>query len=249
MKRANEQPLVTRSLAEHLNAGVRYIDFMAFWSRLRNAMDPGESGPTDSEKARLFDLFEQHEENVLLGAVYIRIVDSFLTYIADVLAEVHLAKPETLAAKEIKVARILNRKQEDWLAELAEERVDSLVRGGFKSIIEDVGKNLGVRLAPDDRAMAAVVAAVEVRNVLVHNRGVVDRRAASKLKLDASDIDGTLDIDEQKLVDTIQLLGAAARHIDHVLSGKFPVRLGTWNAAAPHAGRSHDPDDTRRETE
>jgi len=34
MKRANEQPLVTRSLAEHLDAGVRYVDFMAFWSRL-----------------------------------------------------------------------------------------------------------------------------------------------------------------------------------------------------------------------
>ena len=144
-------------------------------------MNPGESGPTGSEKTCLFDLFEEHEEDVLLGAVYIRIVDSFLTYIADVLAEVHLAKPETLPAKEIKVARILNRKQEDWLAELAEERVDSLVRGGFNSIIEDVGKSLGVRLAPDDRAMAAVVDAVEVRNVLVHNRGVVDRRAASKL--------------------------------------------------------------------
>jgi hypothetical protein len=248
MKRATENPLVTRSLAEHLDAGVRYIDFMAFWSRLRNAMNPGETGPIDSEKACLFDLFEQHEENVLLGAVYIRIVDSFLTYIADVLAEVHLAKPETLAAKELKVARILNRKQEDWLAELAEERVDSLVRGGFKSIIEDVDKSLGVRLDPDDRAMAAVMDAVEVRNVLVHNRGVVDRRAASKLKLDAGDIGGTLEIDEQRLVDTIQLLGAAARHIDHVLSGKFPVRLGTWNTAAPRASEFHGPDDARRKT-
>ncbi len=89
---------------------------------------------------------------------------------------------------------VFNRKQEDWLADLAEERVDSLVRGGFNSIIEEVGKSLGVRLAPDDRAMAAVADAVEVRNVLVHNRGVVDRRAASKLKLDASDIGGTLDI-------------------------------------------------------
>ena len=108
-----------------------------------------------------------------------RYVDSYLTYVAELLHEVLLVRPEILSSQEqITVEESLTHStMEELVAYLADRKVSRLSFKGLGDLDRYFSRNLGVGLV-DDPALGQLLREwVALRNLVTHRRGVVDLRA------------------------------------------------------------------------
>lgn len=108
-----------------------------------------------------------------------RYVDNYLTYVADLLREIFVARPDTLRSREqLTVDEVLsNRTMEDLTAYLADRKVTRLSFRGLGELTDYFAGTLGLRLVEDLELHNLMVQWVALRNLVTHRRGVVDDRA------------------------------------------------------------------------
>ncbi|QUW92689.1 hypothetical protein [Streptomyces sp. V17-9] len=107
-----------------------------------------------------------------------RSVDSYLTYVSDVLTEALTSHPELLKSQEqVTFENVL---RHDSLAEFAqwaaEQRVLRLSYKGLDEIGQYFEKRLGLKLCDDPESWDRLREAVAIRNLVVHRRGIIDER-------------------------------------------------------------------------
>lgn len=105
-----------------------------------------------------------------------RAVDNYLTYLAQLLAEIFRAKPEAMSSsKKTKThAEILAFSSMAELRQaLAEERVQALSYGNMEERTTYLAER-GLQLFNDDAEQRQVELWIKIRNLLVHNRGIVN---------------------------------------------------------------------------
>ena len=114
----------------------------------------------------------------LLREVFIcRQVDNFLTYISEFLALIFRARPQTLRSNETERLDFIlaYSSMDDLINSLAEKRVEALSYGGMSDLVKYMRDRLGFELFEDGEREERAVQLIEVRNIIVHNRGIASR--------------------------------------------------------------------------
>lgn len=112
-----------------------------------------------------------------LQSEHARSVDNFLSFLSDSLRSLFEADHRTLhsyADKEIRLEQVLRcSDRAELLSEVAEQIVSRASYAGVKDIVKLFQKHgVDVRLSDDE--LQGVVEAKAIRNIIVHNRGVVN---------------------------------------------------------------------------
>lgn len=152
-----------------------------------------------------------------------RSVDNFLTFISELLVLIFQTRPETMRSnKMVKFVDILRYKTMDELITyLAEERVNELAYKGMRELADEISKGLGFDLFPRSEDLDKAIYLVEVRNLIVHNRGVINRLFLSRQPSCSPSIGQSLELKPQFILDSLRFLGQAALDIDNRASTKF----------------------------
>lgn len=145
------------------------------------------SGATDIDRKRFEDLLKnphtvtaQHRRyrslNHRIFLTYI--VDAFLCYIADLLKVVHFKIPEIIGTNEkISYADVISfTNYSDLTAHLIEKRVTNLTFLSFRELDRELREKLSFALAPKTTTLIRLNKLIEIRNLFVHNRGIVNSR-------------------------------------------------------------------------
>lgn len=106
-----------------------------------------------------------------------RYVDSFHYYLSSMLREVFLQRPETLrTSAQVKLRDVLACADIDEVVRLvAERKVDTLAYQGLDEVMEYLQSSLGMPAPAESSLVGRVREAIEVRNVIVHNAGRVNK--------------------------------------------------------------------------
>lgn len=122
--------------------------------------------------------------------LYVKFVEHFLVYVSDVMRMLGDKYPNMMTGKEegeavvgkgqaasVDLGRVFESSSLEALKqELIEERVDRLSRKGFQDILDWFGKKpRNVQLGLNKEQCEGLIQVIAVRNLIVHNRGVVDR--------------------------------------------------------------------------
>lgn len=111
-----------------------------------------------------------------------RVVDNFLVYIVELLALIYNTRPEMLRMGEhIAVDEVLQHADMESLRRfIAERRVERLSYLGMRELIKSIKEQHGFDLMPSTGDLERAILLVEMRNLIVHSRGVVNRLAGAR---------------------------------------------------------------------
>jgi len=117
----------------------------------------------------------------LIEVILVRHVENYLNYLAALLNEIFIARPETLRSGEkIDVQFVLEHDSFETLVRaLAERKVDSLAYSSFGDLSLFFEDRFKLQLVTDSEK-SAIIEAIETRNISVHNRCLVNRKYQQK---------------------------------------------------------------------
>lgn len=109
--------------------------------------------------------------------VFCRVVDNYMTYLSELLALIFQSRPETLRSSEQERLDFIlqHSTMEDLIAAISEKRVLSLSYRGMSDLASHLSERFGLQIFEGSQALENAVRIVEVRNLVVHNRGVVNK--------------------------------------------------------------------------
>jgi hypothetical protein len=133
---------------------------------------PGEPPPTESAVAQM-----SVHSSVLEEMIFCRGVNSFLTYLADLMTLIYEKYPKMLPSNKQTTYQfcIEHHLAGDLIPALAEETVMGLTHQNFSALAKYFEKRLDVVLFTKSGDLANAELCVDIRNVITHNRGIVNR--------------------------------------------------------------------------
>jgi hypothetical protein len=160
---------------------------------------------------------------LLLKLVAARGADDFLLYISELLALVFRSRPETLRSSEqVRLDLILQHDtMEDLVSDLAERKVQALSYQGMRSVATWVEERLGLKLLANPASLDRAVRIVEVRNLIAHNRAVVNRLFLTRIPDGPAAIGDVLNLNVDDVFDDLEFLGQAVADLDERSVAKF----------------------------
>ena len=105
-----------------------------------------------------------------------RAVDACLTYVSNVLRLIFREQPSALKSSgKVEIGFVLQyRSMDDLIAALLERRVYELSYRSLDDLDKFLADSLGIALFRNSEARSRAVRIVDVRNLIVHNRGIVN---------------------------------------------------------------------------
>jgi hypothetical protein len=178
--------------------------------------------------ARVYDHFHLIQE-----MFFCRSIDSFLTYVSDLLRAVLHAKPDILSGTEkIRTERLLKAKSiEELVAEVIEEQVSSLSYAGFRELSGWLEKR-GIALCSVEADKDRLSDAIAMRNVFIHNRGRVDSRFLAVARTGQYMVGQQLVVEFEQVTELIYLLATTAVYADGRAAQKFGIPAAPYGARA-----------------
>jgi hypothetical protein len=172
---------VTPALANYMNDHYAMLKFEAYLWKMIVTVDygrgtpkllpPGETPAPDSAVGQM-NLHAQY-----LGEMtFCRGVNSFQTYLAELLTMIFEARPETLKSQK-KVTRefcVEHYTANDVISALAEQTVNELAYQGLNDLAEFFNDSLHLPLFTNTEDLEMTALRVDIRNIITHNRGVVN---------------------------------------------------------------------------
>lgn len=156
-------------LTEHIDGVLDWID---------DGLEKEGEARANKPFQRMLNPYRPLIQELLLS----RGVDSYLTYVSELLSLVFRYRPETLRSKEtIPIDFVLGFETMDELQDaIAERRVERLAYRGMAELSTWVRETLGFALVTDAARLRLIERLVEQRNLVVHHRGVIDHRYVRK---------------------------------------------------------------------
>jgi hypothetical protein len=190
--------------------------------KLDSSRDTEAERPGVTERLRRFRL-------VVLEMLLTRGVDNYLTYLAELLAVVFRTRPEMLrSAETIRLDFALRHSTMDELIEsLTERRVERLAYLGMRDLADDLRTAAGFDLFSDESSLARAMRVVETRNLIVHNRGVVNRRYASRSRDAPEAIGERIQLSFDAVMSDLAFLSDAAYSTDSGAIAKWGIPAAT----------------------
>jgi hypothetical protein len=202
---------------EYENKAAHIVGDWAFPEEARDLYDiqPDENSPH-------VVALRSHQQ-LLLQMVLSRMVDNYLVYIADLLALIFRTKPETLRSSEkVRLDTVLaHDNMEELISDLAERQVNRLSYQGMRDLSQYLSGSLKFDLfkSPQDLKRAAGI--IELRNLIVHNRAVVNRHFLSRVPDSPTQVGEVVELDLDSVFSDVQFLTGSASDLDARASDKF----------------------------
>ncbi|MCX6897762.1 MAG: hypothetical protein NT105_03600 [Verrucomicrobia bacterium] len=166
---------------------------------------------------RFFPLLNQ----ILLA----RQVESFLAYLSELLALAYLTRPEMLRTDEkIAYKEILDfSSMDDLVSNLAERKIHRLSYSSLEDLVHTLDQQHGIVLfeKPEDLRRGSIL--VAQRNLIAHNRGVVNRLFKKLVPECPLEIGVLLELEFDDVNDGIDFLAHAVVRIDTAAISKFQL--------------------------
>ena len=199
---------------------------------LAEALSPDED-PREA-KPELFDSLATIDAEYQKGARFrqevlaTRHIDNYLTYVSEMVAALFILNPRALTSNEqIRIADVLAHSRMDEFVEwLADDRINRLSFKGFSEISEYVQARLGLPLVPEGDLKRRLIRSIATRNLLIHRRGIVDRRYLAALSREGFQTDGMevgARIADCEAIDTLTCVLEAVDHFEKVATEKFDL--------------------------
>jgi len=153
----------------------------------------------------------------------VRGTDNFLTYVSELLALIFTTRPETLrSAETVKLEEILEHaSMDDLVKRLAERRVERLSYQGMKDLQKDLAEKLNFEIFPSSEPFSRAMRIIEIRNLLVHNRGIVNRTFQVKTGDSSLAIGSLFELRPHPLISDLDFLAKSVLDIDERAALKF----------------------------
>lgn len=157
-----------------------------------------ETAPTEDERQRLLSDWEgrtpvtqhlkQHRQ-VLLEIILSRHVENYLSYLSSLLFEIFTQRPETLRSSgSIDIETALQHNSiNDLVRTIAKKKVENLSYSSFEDLAAYFGERFHLKLVQKE-PLATIVEAIEIRNISVHNRCIINERYVSRSGSAATDV-------------------------------------------------------------
>ena len=164
-------------------------------------------------------------QQVLSELLLTRSIDNFLTYLAQLLSLVFRCRPETLRSNQrVTVEFVLSHETTEELVDaLAERRVDTLSTQSIDALAKYFQEELGFAVFPTDEDLAATGALVALRNLHVHNRGVVNRRYLRLIPGSPFRLGDRVPVSAEELFEGVDRLGRLVERIDAAAADKWDL--------------------------
>lgn len=162
---------------------------------------------------------------LLFQMVFMRAVDSFLTYLSEMLAEIFRLRPETLRSGEmVRLDFVLQHSIfEDLISALADREVERLSYQGMRELSGELEKRIGFKLFEQSHDLDRAIGIIEMRNLIAHNRAIINRRFLSRVSKSKFVIGDKLVIEAEVFVDDLRFLERSAEDIDRRAAVQFGI--------------------------
>jgi hypothetical protein len=170
------------------------------------------------ERLKLMDDF-------LAQMILSRGVDVFLTYVSELLEAIFQYRPEMLKMSgEISVAEVLkHERMEEFAKELIERRVHSLSYKGLADLDSHLLKTTGLQLFENAAILERMVTLVEIRNIIAHNYGVVNKIFCAHVPGYESQLGKGIVLDRKQTVSELRLIKKCVQDLDDRAVAKFSL--------------------------
>jgi len=167
----------------------------------------------------------RENRQLFLEIVLVRHVENFLNYLAALLYEIFTQRPETLRSSDrVEVANVLRHESiESLVREIAERKVESLSYSSFQDVADFFQERFKISVA-DPAPFAALLEAIETRNISVHNRCVMNRRFVIRLGLEEDAVGKRRELYIAHLDSLVPLLATVVRVLDRRAASKLRLR-------------------------
>jgi hypothetical protein len=162
-------------------------------------------------------------EEMYKQMVLCRGVDMYLTYLTELLRLVFSVKPEIMKSNEqVTYESILEHSTiDDLVGWLIEEKVTKLSHHGVAKLSEFFEKRLGLALFTNPACAEGVAKLVEIRNIIVHNRGIVNQLFLDRVPGWLGKIGEAIVVRDKEITKMLVFLAAAAGDTDERARDKF----------------------------
>ena len=217
----------TLALARYLNDLHSMLGFQAYLWRVIVEVDYGHGDPTKLPKLgdplppeSAVAQMDIHSA-VLNEMVFCRGVNSFLTYLADLMTLIYEKYPKKLPSKKPTTYGfcIEHHMAGDLISALAEQTV--MEHQNPDDLAEYFKKNLDLVLFTKDTDAANVARCVDIRNIITHNRGIVNRFFLQRNPQFADDLGKRVVVGRKDSQEMLGTLGYCARQLDVRAREKF----------------------------
>lgn len=179
---------------------------------------PGDPQSTESAVAQM----DVHSA-VLEEMIFCRGVNSFQTYLADLVTLIYEKYPKKLPSNKQTTYRfcIEHHMAGDLISALAEETVMELTHQSLDALAKYFKKNLDLVLFNKDADLSNARLCVDIRNVITHNRGIVNRFFVQRNPRFEDAIGKRMVLSEEERREMLSTLGYCARQLDIRAIKKF----------------------------
>lgn len=139
----------------------------------------------DKRRRELKQISDDYENNehTILEMFFIADVNTYLVFIQDLMIEVFCRRPQLLGDKEIKLYEIIKKNDLGSIVkETAELVVAQVMYQDFKQLCKFINKSLKINVYKDDSELNKIYLRIQIRNLLVHNNGVINKTFILKTK-------------------------------------------------------------------
>jgi len=188
-------------LLDHYESVLRILDDLA-----KLLYPKGSSVPTDNPEGKM-----------LMRILFSSCADTFETFMADLLYEIYLAKPQTLKSEAtVTVKEVLDcSDMQEFITRYAKEKLKKLQRGSVKGFIADnkAIKSLNVF---DATRIEEIEKILQIRHLYTHQNGIVDDRFRKSFPLTKVNDEYRMTLEEflnrfEYLAQAIEAVDEAAR--------------------------------------
>jgi hypothetical protein len=217
----------TLALVRYLNDLRSTLGFQAYlWRTIVKAdysdptkfPKPGDPRPAESAVAQM-DIHSELLEEML----FCRGVNSFLTYIADLVTLIYGKYPKMLQSDKQMTYRfcIEHHIAGDLISAIAEKTVMELTHQSLDVLAKYFEKKLDLVLFTKKADLAKAALTVDIRNVITHNRGIVNRFFMQRNPRFADDLGKRVVLSDEERGEMLNTLGYCARQLDVRAIKKF----------------------------
>jgi hypothetical protein len=121
------------------------------------------------------------QRQFFIEIIVVRHVENYLNYLSSLLFEIFTQRPETLRSSDrIAVEEVLRHSTVDAIVKaVAERKVEALSYSSFQDLAVFFKERFSLTLA-STKNESTIIHAIELRNISVHNRCIVNRRFVSR---------------------------------------------------------------------
>ncbi|TPL84066.1 hypothetical protein FJ950_17890 [Mesorhizobium sp. B2-3-14] len=134
-----------------------------------------ENERKDSDPPKTFEKLKEFS-TLTSRNIVTNVADSFLWYLSDVIQRAMRKRPELVkSGQSIKIEEVFDFKsRREMINYLIDRKINALSYGGMNEIERFIAESLGIPMFNSDDERIKMKVLIESRNVLVHNRGIIN---------------------------------------------------------------------------